>query len=164
MVTNSERSHVWRKTKRKSLVTTGRTDEGKKFLGIRSTCGLLVTVEPKKKSSRMTQCFRRQCFGHGQAECRNGTKSRWHHWYFIGYKARYVHQIESNWKMATDHFPVRHRNNHHHHENQLDRVLVTQFQTWTTRQETHDGSRNWPRGTGIEHSTPGPLGRVFKSH
>lgn len=51
------------------VITTDRTAEGKKVFNLDNIQGLRVSVEPKRKSARSTQCFRRQAFGHAQAEC-----------------------------------------------------------------------------------------------
>lgn len=49
------------------MITTDRTPEGKKIFGLTYIQGLRVSVEPKKKSSKIIQCFRCQKFGHGQS-------------------------------------------------------------------------------------------------
>lgn len=51
------------------MITTDRTSEGKKVFELKNIQGLRVSVEPKRKSSRATQCFKCQEFGHGQGEC-----------------------------------------------------------------------------------------------
>lgn len=51
------------------LVTTERSDEGKKIFQLRQVQGLAVKPEPKKKSTSMSQCYRCQKFGHVQRYC-----------------------------------------------------------------------------------------------